>query len=252
MFLTKRRVVLLASLATLISFSLACSMPFSGEAELPDDGPPVPVSKESAASFVTKIIETGQQAAVNQTVRFTITEGEVTSALTYATDLAAFSQGNQLFEGLEQFDTENLEGQALPPELERLQDLGDALGGIGGDDSQTASGPLDLRLRLEEPQVYFLGSGEMILRGYGRLSRWRLPMRVVVAPYIQQNEIQLDFVEGQLGSIPLPEFLFDPLGGLIAASLTAGQDYAQITELTVTEGALTFAGQVNLESLPGN
>ncbi|MFP3854348.1 MAG: hypothetical protein ACLFWD_08665 [Anaerolineales bacterium] len=245
------RPILLVAL-TLAMLSVACSMPFSGPAELPDDGPPVAVSKESAASFVSKVLQSSQQAAQTQSVRFTVTDEEVTSALSFAADIAAFSQGSQAFEGLEGFDPGALDGQDLPPEVERLRDLGDLLGQFSGEGGGTGSGLLDLRLRLEEPQVYFLASGDMILRGYGRFSRWRFPMRVVVAPSIQADQIELDFVEGQLGAVPLPAFIFDPLGGLFGQALLAGQDYAEITELTVTEGALTFAGQVNLENFQGN
>ncbi len=244
---------LLLAATTLIILSLACSLPFSEPAELPDDGPPVPVSKQSAASFVAKVIASTQQATETQTVRFTVSEEEVTSALSYAAELAAFSQGGPLFEGLEQFDTSQLDDQELPPEIEQLRDLGETLRGITGEGrSQGDGGLLDIRLRLEEPQIYFLGDGSMILRGYGRFSRWRLPMRVVVSPSIQEGQIELDFIEGQLGSLPLPEFLFDPLGGLISQALMAGQDYARITELTVSEGTMTFAGEVSLDSLPGN
>lgn len=243
--------ILLAAIS-LALLSLACSMPFSGPAELPNDGPPVPVSKESAASFVSKVLQSSQQAAQTQSVQFTVTDEEVTSALSFAADLAAFSQGGPAFEGLEGFDPGTLDGQDLPPELEQFRDLGDLLGQVSGEAGGAGSGLLDIRLRLEEPQVYFLGSGDMILRGYGRFSRWRFPMRVVVAPSVLGGEIELDFVEGQLGSVPLPAFLFDPLGNLLGQALLAGQDYAEITELTITEGALTFDGRVNLENFQGN
>jgi hypothetical protein len=242
-----------AVLLALVLASLACSFPLNHSGELPDDGPPLEVSRQSAASFVSKILESGRQAATSQTVRFTITEQEATSALHYASELAAFSQGGPLFEGLEQFNPGALENQELPPEAAMLRDLGEALGDIGGNQpSNASSNPLNLQVRLEQPQVRFLGSGEMILRGYGRISTLRLPLRVVLTPTIQEGQINFDFVEGQLGSLPLPALLFDPLGVVIGRALTAGQDYAQITVLSVTEGALTFAGQISLNNLPGN
>lgn len=231
-----------------LAASLACSLPSLGEPELPDDGPAVPVSQEAAASFVIKVLAVGDQASQSQSVRFTVTQEEVTSALSYGAEIAAYSQGGPLFEGLGDLPVEDLPADELPAEAQRFRDLAESLGGLtGSQDSERGGGLLpDLRLKLEEPQVYFRGDGRMILRGHGVLWRWRQPLRVVIAPRAAEGELELDFVEGQLGALPLPEFLFDPLGDLISRALLAGQEYAAITEITVTEGVLTFAGELRV------
>ncbi|MDX1599983.1 MAG: hypothetical protein R3191_00560 [Anaerolineales bacterium] len=243
-----RRSPLLVLACALLAATVACSMPsLGGEAELPDDGQPVPVSQQAAASFVTKVIVAGEQATNQQSVRFTVTEQEVTSALSYGAELAAYSQGGPMFEGLGSLPVDDLPADQLPPEAQRFRDLAESLGGLTGDREGSGGGLLpDLRLKLEEPQVYFRADGRMIVRGYGVLWRWRQPLRVVIAPRASEGELELDFVEGQLGSLPLPEFLFDPLGNLLSQALLAGQDYAAITELTVGDGVLTFAGELRV------
>ena len=55
---------------------------------------------------------------------------------------------------------------------------------------------------------------------------------------------ELDFVRGQLGRLPAPEWAFDKLGDLLSSLILLGQDYAEISELSVTEGRMTFVGRV--------
>ncbi len=239
--------------AALLMAAIACSLPSSEAAELPDDGPAVAVSKAAAVSFVTKVISIGGQASTTQSVRFTLTQEEVTSALTYGSDLAVYAQGGAVFEGLSNLEMGDVPTEELPPVAQRFRRLAESLGRVAGNEEGGARGLISLfRLRLEEPQVYFKSDGRMIVRGVGRLARWRQPLRVVIAPRVREGEIEFDFVEGQLGALPLPEFLFDPLGGLLSQVLLAGQDYAAIRELTVGNGTLTFAGElrVPLDSQP--
>lgn len=235
----------LVVVSALLTAALACSLPSSEGAELPDDGPPVAVSRAAAISFVTKVISIGGQASTAQSVRFRITQEEVTSALAYGSDLAAYAQGGPVFEGLGNLDLGDLPTEELPAEAQRFRQLAESLNRATGSEEGGARGLISLfRLRLEDPQVYFKSDGRMIVRGVGRLARWRQPLRVVIAPRAREGEIELDFVEGQLGALPLPEFLFDPLGELLGQALLAGQDYAAITELTVADGTLTFAGEL--------
>ena len=51
------------------------------------------------------------------------------------------------------------------------------------------------------------------------------------------------FLSGQLGRLPLPEFAFDFVGGLVARTILMGQGVAEITELSVGDGTLSFAGR---------
>jgi hypothetical protein len=260
MMITSRRVrtPFTLLLTAMMLASAACSLPVFGEVELPDDGPPVPVSGAAAASFFSKALASSESAATSQKVRFTVTQEEATSALAIGAQLAALSPGGPAFDGLDSLqgipgaDFDQLlqaHGDSLPdglpPELTGL------LGGADVDGGPSSGlGLPDLRLKLEEPQVYFKNDGRLILRGYGRLWRWRQPIRVVVAPAANGDSLDLDFVEGQLGPLPLPEFLFDPVGKLLAKVLLAGRDYAEISELTVGNGTMTFAGSLHLSELP--
>lgn len=226
-----------------------------GSPTLPDDGPPVQVSQEAAIRFAQKALSSTDTTGSGGVVQFSVTQEEATSALAIGARMASYSQGGPLFEGipglegmagaedikrmLESQSDSVLENSDLPPQIVNLAR------NMGNRDRGGFSLP-DIRLKLEQPQVYFKADGRIILRGYGRLFRWRIPMRVVVAPAAVEGELVLDFVEGQLGSIPMPEFLFDPLGKLLAQVLLAGQEYADITQLAVTSSRLSFAGRLSL------
>jgi hypothetical protein len=108
---------------------------------------------------------------------------------------------------------------------------------------------LSLRLAVQEPQVYFKDNGHVVVRGYARVRDFRQPVRVVVAPHASRGELELDFVEGKLGPLPLPESLFDVIGKGLSTIILAGQDYAEIQEITVGEGRLTVRGRYARESL---
>lgn len=232
--------------AVLLTFStLACTLPGGSEASLPDDGPPVAVSQGAASSFAAKALASAEGSG---TLSFTITQEEATSAVAVGVQLMTLSKNNPLLENFDEIPdqidldqmTEDLE---VTPEIEAL------LKRFSGSDGQGPNLP-NLRLGLDEPQIYFKGDGRMILRGYGLLGNWRLPLRVVTKPRAARGELELDFVEGQIGRLPLPEFLFDPLGKVVSRMLLAGQDYAEISQLTVGPGTLTFTGRVNVDNLP--
>jgi hypothetical protein len=233
-----------ASLALALAAG-ACFIPGVGEATLPDDGPPVPVTQAAAESFSQKVLAGAQG---DGTFQFTITQQEATSAVAILAELAEFSGDSPILEGAGQIP-DQIPLEELPGDLEVTPAIEALLERLQGADGQ---GPdlSGLRMELDQPEIYFKGDGRMILRGYGVLGSWRLPLRVVTQPRASQGEIVLDFVEGQIGRLPLPEFLFDPLGKLMAQALLAGREYAEISELTVGPGTLTFRGRVNLENLP--
>lgn len=236
---------LMLALSALTLAAGACLLPGVGEATLPDDGPPVPVTQSGAQSFAQKVLAS---AGGDGSVRFTITQEEATSAVALLAQFISVSGDNPLLEGAGQIPNQiPLDG--LPGDLEVTPEIEALLERLQGSDGQglDLSG---LQLALDQPEIYFKGDGRMILRGYGVLGSWRLPLRVVTKPRASQGQIELDFVEGQIGRLPLPEFLFDPLGKLVARALLAGQDYAEISELTVGSGTLTFRGRVNLQNLP--
>jgi hypothetical protein len=144
-------------------------------------------------------------------------------------------------ENIEQLEVEGLEGKAL----KRWQQLARRQEG--------ENGPLlsDLRLGLmiREPQVHFKGNGRMVVRGYIQLFRWRLPLRFVIAPRAGDGRLVLDFVAGRLGPLSLPEGLFDLIGKGLSRIILAGQDYAEIQEITVSEGTLTVRGRYDRETI---
>lgn len=249
------RIVLVLSL--MVFLAGGCSGRAEGQLKLPDDGPPVRVSQEAAVRFAQKALSSTSTTDSGGVIRFTITQEEATSALAIGARLASYSQGGPLFEGIPELEgmagsqdlKKMLESQGehvlqasdLPPQIQ------DLVKNFGKDERGGVNLP-DLRLKLEEPQVYFKSDGRIILRGYGILFRWRIPMRLVVAPRASQGELQLDFLEGQLGALPMPGFLFDPLGNLLAKVLLAGREYAAITELTVRAGSLSFSGRLSLDN----
>jgi len=249
-----RRVFFFAVMIAL--FTTGCALGGEQSAVLPNDGPPIPVSQDAAVSFAQKTLSSTESTGSGGEIHFTVTQQEVTSALSIGSQLLNYSQGGPIFEGipglegiegtqeleglLDSQGSQVLEGSDVPPQII------DLLKNIQSEGENGLNLP-DIRLKLEEPQVYFKGDGRIILRGYGRILRWRLPIRMVIAPHAAQGELALDFVEGQIGTLPMPEFLFDPLGKLLARVLLSGREYAEISELSVREGSLTFSGRLSLE-----
>jgi len=136
--------------------------------------------------------------------------------------------------------------------IEGLEELGggdlniEAWRGLFGTDGQPRERLIPkLRIGLREPQVHFKADGRVIARGYLALLKWRISVRVVVAPRAVEGEIELDFVEGQIGPVKAPELIFDLLGKGIAELLLAGQAYAEITQIQVEAGILTISGRYN-------
>jgi hypothetical protein len=207
------------------------------EAELPDDGPPPPTSAASAGRFLQKLSAAGEGAADTGRFTLTVTDEEVTSFLNVGTVLSR-RLGDLPIQDLEQLrDIPELEGI----DLETYRDLL----GDGGSIPALGDDGLGLRLTIQAPRVYFLGDGRMIVRGKARFLVVSLPIRVVAAPRASQGELVLDFVEGQLGPVPMPEILFDYVGKGLARALLAGREVAEITEIRVNDGVLTVSGRWN-------
>ncbi len=51
-------------------------------------------------------------------------------------------------------------------------------------------------------------------------------------------------MEGRLGRLPAPEWAFDRMGAMLSSLILMGQEYAEIENLSVTDGRMTFAGSV--------
>jgi hypothetical protein len=203
--------------------------------ELPDDGSAPVTSAASARHFVEKALAAGQLAAETGRFELTVTEGEVTSFLNIGVLLLRQSQRLPL-EDLDQIqNVPGLEGvdigqwQELLGQRERLP---------GGDRRR-----FRLRLTVHDALVRFRSNGHMVVRGDVRLLILRLPVRVVAAPRASEGELVLDFVEGQVAAVPMPELIFDLLGEGLSSAILLGQDYAQVTEITIGPGTLTVRGR---------
>lgn len=73
----------------------ACSIPGFGGSTV-DDGPPIPVSEEAAASFEQKAVAAGQEAQANGSSSITITQEEITSYIALRLENAAAEAGTSV------------------------------------------------------------------------------------------------------------------------------------------------------------
>jgi hypothetical protein len=166
-----------------------------------------------------------------------VTQKEVTSFLNIWTLVSGQLDGVgelQNIEGLQE-----LTGGAESAELDALLDL------VQRSDGAPALDPsnLALRLSIREPQVRFTGDGRIDVRGYVTFLFWKWPVHAIVSPRASRGEMELDFVEGKLGPITMPEAAFDLVGKGLAGALLAGQDYAEISEIKASKGKLTVQGR---------
>jgi hypothetical protein len=204
--------------------------------EMPDDGPPPPISRAAALSLVRKTITAGENALNTQTFTLTLTDSEVTSFLSIREQLSSelesldLTQIGQL-EGLEGLDAANI-------------DIG-AWNELLGQGAAARGGLPRLRPRLGASQVTFRDDGAIIARSTIMFLRWEIPVRLVTAPRASQGELVFEFIEGQIGQVKLPEPVFNLLTRGLAEVLLMGQDYAQITEIRVSSGVFTISGRYN-------
>ncbi len=181
---------------------------------LPDDGPSIAVSEDAARRFLQKNADAARDATQTGSSRLTITQEEITSVL----DLSAKAP-ERLVTMVAEDSRQNDEVPDLPN--------------------------LDILVTIEEPQVYFKGDGTIVLRGRIEFRESYQSFRIVTRPSAQTGTLEFDFVEGKIGSISMPEVIFDQLGRLLAQAILLGEQYAAITELRVDEGTFTIAGQRN-------
>jgi len=224
-------VTILVAAALLLT---ACQAPRLPSSELPDDGPPIVVSDAAARSFVDKVTAAGETAAQNGELRLTVTQEEASSFLHVATDLS---------DAMRLTEAENLRDLDLDP-LRQEESLPQWLRDMAADQELP-----DLRLpdfgfllSIRQPTVYF-DDGQIIVRGYGEVLGLRQPLRVVLAPRAANGELVLDFVDGTIGPLPMPEILIDEAGQQLANLLLASRDYVQITEVHAGDGMLTIVGR---------
>jgi hypothetical protein len=224
--------VLVAALVVALVLT-GCQPPDFLQAELPDDGPPIPVSQAAAARFVEKVTAAGEGAVATKRLDLTVTQEEVTSFL---------GIGAQMAEQMEELNASGLQGlQQLEgsPEFQAIEGLPQWLDLLQGREGLF---DLSLRLGIREPQVYFTGSGQIIIRGYVEVLGQRQPLRLVLAPRASDGEVVMDFVEGKLGPVSVPEALIDQLGLGLAKLLVAGDQFVRVSEISMGNGILTVRG----------
>jgi hypothetical protein len=74
-------------------------------------------------------------------------------------------------------------------------------------------------------------------------------LRLVLAPRAADGELVLDFVEGTLGPVSVPEGLVDLVGRALARLILAGGDYVEISKIEVSQGSLTLSGRYTGKAL---
>jgi len=225
-------------LALVLALS-ACQAPAFLQGEMPDDGPPVATTPAAAQRFAEKVAAAGEQAAKTKRLSITVTQKEVTSFLNIGSQMAQQLQdtyGVSSLKELEQLQQQGLANTgAIPDWVKTLQQAQKNLGVDLPD--------LSLAVRIKDPEVYFRGNGQIIVRGYGQVLGLREPLRLVLAPRASKGELVFDFVEGELGPLSVPEGLVDLVGKGLARLILAGSDYVQVSKIEVSKGSLTLSGR---------
>jgi hypothetical protein len=231
----------LLSLAILASLLLtACQAPKILQSELPDDGPPVATSPAAAGRFAQKVVAAGERAAETKRFKLTVSQEEVTSFLNLGSQLAEQMQAVYGVDSLQELQA--LQGQQGMQAIEGLPDWAKQL--QGGQNRLGLDLPdLTFRVTVKEPEVHFKGDGQMIVRGYGEVLGQRQALRLVLAPHAADGELALDFVEGNLGPVPVPEGVVDLVGKGLAGLILAGRDYVEISKIQVGNGSLALSGR---------
>ena len=214
----------------------ACQMPSFLQSELPDDGSAIVVSQGAALRFIDKLQAAGEQVTQNQRVSLTVTQEEVTSFL---------SVGSLLSEHLEAMGVSSLgqlEQLQSSPELAQFEGLEQWLGLLRGGDGLPNLSLAELGLRIQEPQVRFRADGRIVISGYAEALGQRQALRLVLAPRASSGELVLDFVEGKLGPVPIPELIIDQIGLVLAKVILAGQEFVEVSQIEVGSGTLTISG----------
>ena len=231
---------LLVALLALVLVVGGCQAPEFLQGELPDDGPRVATSQAAAFRFAEKVADAGERAAESKRLRITVTEREVTSFLNIGSQMSQQLQAIYGVGDLAQLSQIQRE-QALQ-EIEGLPEwaglLDRAQGALG---LELPDG--ELRVTIRDAEVRFERNGQMIVRGYGEVLGLRLPLRLVMAPRASSGELVLDFIEGTLGPLSVPEGIIDLVGKGLARLILAGNDYVEVSKIEVADGSLTLSGR---------
>lgn len=240
----RRRILRRFGLGVLIVVSsvATCSFGVDPSTLTASYGDPVPSSTQDAARVLARGAEALQTAPESGRVRVTLTEEEATSALSLGLMLPELMMVAERIPPEEIHEAPDLE--ALRERVWREADLQREVMAADQGFARRMLIKLDPKIRTGDIQVRFEASGEVVLAGYVQAWAFRQPGIFVVAPEARDGELALDFVSGRLGRVPLPELVFDWLGGLMASAVLFGREHAEISELSVGDGTLTFEGRV--------
>lgn len=202
-------------------------------------GEPVPATREAARRFLERSGTALQSASASGRFHLTVSEAEATSALSLGLAIP------ELMRAMNTVPAEEVQGIDDIAEIRRMLREREARERGPRTFRQRIAELLDPHLRTGDVQVRFTGNGQIVIAGYVQAWRWQQPALVVFAPRARSGELQLDFVKGRLGRLPAPAWAFDQLGRLVASLILLGRDHAEISEITVEEGRLTFEASVS-------
>lgn len=228
-------VIAVLSLAT-------CSAGVNLETLTAEYGAPVPANRDAARRFVLRAASALRETPSTHRLRIEVTDVEATSALSLGLMLPELMRAMETMtaEEAQQFDDLGALREHLRARAATARDSLTLLDRVRS--------ALDPRIRSGDVQVRFTADGEIVLAGYIQAWHWQQPALVVFAPRASSGELELDFRHGRLGRVPAPERAFDMLGRLVASVILQGRTYAEIRDLTVEDGRLTFEGVVQPQS----
>jgi hypothetical protein len=100
---------------------------------------------------------------------------------------------------------------------------------------------------LQNPQVYFRDDGTLVMRANITFEGASQLIRVVARPTVVNGSLEVDITEGRIGPVPVPGPLLDQVEVALAEGLTAGQNYTNLSSVTVAAGTITIEGNVGAQ-----
>ena len=225
-----------------------CSFGVDTAALTSEWGEPVPASTADAARVLTRGAEVLQGAPESRRVRLVVTEAEATSALSLGLMMSDLMQAAGRIpqeEVRSATDLEALRERVWAEAEAQRRELARRSGW-----AERVLLRIDPKIRTGDVQVRFEPSGEVVVAGYVQAWRFRQPGLFVFAPSASAGDVDLDFVSGRLGRLPLPEVIFDWIGGMVVRGILLGREWGEISEITVADGTLTFAARASPQSRP--
>jgi hypothetical protein len=240
--LSRRKLIVLGiGLLVVVSSVATCSAGVDPASLTAEYGEPVPATMGAARRFAERTAAAMQRASASRRFRVTVSEAEATSALS----LGLLTP--ELMSEMQSIPPELVQQAGDIEELRRMLRERQAAARDTMSWRQKATGLLNPRLRTGDVQVRFTGQGQIVVAGYVQAWCFKQPAVVVFAPRARSGQLELDFVKGQLGRLPAPAPAFDLLGRLAASLILQGRDYAEIANLRVEQGRLTFEAALRME-----